>query len=297
MAIVLWAVLFFSVSIMGMISFVNLDVEEQGLRNKQFRARQLAESGLALGLHPQVERGDPLLNQTFNEEETEGFRVRIRSEGAFINLNQILNESQIYVLERLFTEWGLTVSELRVIIDSMLDWVDGDEFPRRDGAEAPYYFARDILNAPTNQPFTSLEEVKIVQGVELLDEVKPDWKRYFTVNSSGPVDVNSADVEVLMAITDATQLAAEEFVRSRWGDDEIPETEDDITYTVEEAVLELGVSASNETEYEQTVSLLSAEDSVKRIESTGFVAGLERTINVVADRRSTQGQFISWEEQ
>ncbi len=294
--IVLWATLFFSVSIMGVVSWIQSDQDEQIMRSNSFRARQLAESGLTIALSDQVEMPDPLLNQQF-QNGFEGFFVTITSEGQYLNLNSILQSGDVTVLDRLFTEWGLTASELRVVTDSLLDWVDNDEIRRLDGAEESYYFEKGITGAPPNRPLESLEEIEIVQGMDLVAALKPDWKEYFTLWNSGKVDINSASAEVIVAATGATIEDAEELVDTRNGPDDIPYTEDDYKF---EALLEvmqiLNIPASDQALYQQIQSRLSLDDPIKHIAGTGYVGDFEVTLEVVVNRQSRNPQFIQWQE-
>ena len=52
--LVLFAIILLSGLITATVAFVSNDVDEYGALNKEFRARQLAESGLAFGIDPQV---------------------------------------------------------------------------------------------------------------------------------------------------------------------------------------------------------------------------------------------------
>ena len=52
--LVLFAIILLTGLITATVGFVKNDVDEYGALNKEFRARQLAESGLAFGIHPQV---------------------------------------------------------------------------------------------------------------------------------------------------------------------------------------------------------------------------------------------------
>ena len=56
--LVLFAIILLSGLITATVAFVSNDVDEYGALNKEFRARQLAESGLAFGIDPQVKNQD-----------------------------------------------------------------------------------------------------------------------------------------------------------------------------------------------------------------------------------------------
>jgi len=101
-------------------------------------ARQIALSGVALGLHPQVTREDKeLLNREVRPGEM--MRVRIRGEGARFNINLLLAQQDHMVLKNLFVLWGLDPDAADVLIDRLTDWVDDDIGRQLNGAEQSEY--------------------------------------------------------------------------------------------------------------------------------------------------------------
>ena len=61
--LVLFTLLLISGLVLSALTFLESGVEDYGALNHQFRARQLARSGLAYGLNPQITNQDtPLLN-------------------------------------------------------------------------------------------------------------------------------------------------------------------------------------------------------------------------------------------
>lgn len=85
--------------------------------------------------------------------------VAVEDERGLLPLNQ-LSEEQVRAL---FEELGVGDPDLRVISDSLLDWLDDDDEARPDGAEFPYYAQRGY--APRNGPLHSLEELRQVRGL------------------------------------------------------------------------------------------------------------------------------------
>jgi len=51
------------------------------------------------------------------------------------------------------------------VADALLDWIDADNQPREQGAEADYYAEQDPPYTPRNGPPESLEELLLVKGV------------------------------------------------------------------------------------------------------------------------------------
>src|SRR5271156_1949699 len=104
--LVLFAIVLLSGLITATVAFVSVDVDEYGALNKQFRARQLAESGLAFGLNPQVQSQDTAL---LDQQAPDGgrFRVIITSESTKLNINFILENNRDDLLGDLFSRWGV----------------------------------------------------------------------------------------------------------------------------------------------------------------------------------------------
>ena len=82
------------------------------------------------------------------------------------------------------------------------DWMDADSLPRQRGAERDEYIADGLLVLPPNHPVREVDELRDVRGMtpELFAKVRP----YLTTFGSGRIDVNSAPVPVLRALTGMT---------------------------------------------------------------------------------------------
>src|SRR5687768_3145926 len=107
---VIWLVAILAMATVVTLRVVSLDVDLGASQIHGFRARQLAEMGIAVASNPAVKRTDPLLKQ-FSGESGEGFEARIISEGEKFNINAILLKQDEQFLKSLFSEWGLTLDE------------------------------------------------------------------------------------------------------------------------------------------------------------------------------------------
>ena len=190
--LVLWAITVISFAVLWMADAVNLELETTLSDSAGLRARQIAVSGVALGLHRQVKREDTgLLNRDFGAGER--MEVRVRGEGGRFNINRMLQEQDRITLLNLFTLWGLSADEGNALIDKLADWVDQDEFRTGfGGAERAEYEAVGITDAPANRPFRSVPEMGRVLGMEELAALKPDGAESFTIFGDGQIDVNEA---------------------------------------------------------------------------------------------------------
>src|ERR1700744_5071108 len=76
--VVLWVVALLSLLIVTSMMVAMQDVETVTSREMVFRARQLAEAGLAVGVHPLVKPNDPLLRRRVSANES--YEVTITTE-------------------------------------------------------------------------------------------------------------------------------------------------------------------------------------------------------------------------
>ena len=293
--LVLWAIAILSFAVLWVADLVNLELATKSAEARGMAARQIALSGVALGLHPQVTREDiALLNREVRPGEM--MRVRIRGEGARFNINQLLAQQDRMVLKNLFVLWGLDSDAADILIDRLTDWVDDDIGRQLNGAEQTEYEAAGIVGAPANKPFRSVDEMGRVLGMEELTALKPNWRDAFTIFGDGKIDVNEAESDVLQTATGLTPELAADIVRVRLGPDGEEATEDDLRF---ESVDQLnGWLTASAYPAGQAAARLSTESTVKRIDSRGIVGDCERLISVVAESgEGGQGSsYLLWEE-
>ena len=293
--LVLWAIAVLSFAVLWVADLVGLELESGAAGAKRLAARQIALSGVALGLHPQVTREDvALLNQDLDDGGK--MRVRIRGEGARFNINALLAEQDRITLKNLFILWGLSNDEADVLFDRLTDWVDDDAGRQLNGAERADYEAMGIVDAPADRPFRSVDEMGRVMGMEVLAERNPAWREAFTVFGDGEIDVNEAGPDVLQAVTGLTPEMVGDILRLRRGGDEIEPSEDDVRF---ESVEQLGGwLQTSPLPLDRVTARLTTESAVKRIDSRGLVDDCEVLISVVtASGDGGQAtEYLLWEE-
>lgn len=271
---------------------VRQQVETVGARQSVFRARQLAEMGIAVASHPGITAIDPLLRS--KTSEWEAYEALISTEESRLPMRSLLSEQHSAHLERVLVGWGLTEMEAETLVDRLLDWADEDDFVRLKGAERKHYTDEGFQGRPYNRPLRSAGEVALVAGWERLVEVRPDWRDWITFHGSGRLDVNEAPAQLLAAFTGASLTNAEFLVRHRAGLDGLVHTEDDEPVaTVEEALAMLGVSSE---EAAALTPLLTVQGATKRIESIGRSGGYARAIVVVVTQDGARPQMLEWKE-
>jgi general secretion pathway protein K len=293
--LVLWAVAILSFAVLWVADLVNIELSFGSAEAKGMAARQIALSGVALGLHPQVERDDyALLDREIRPGER--LRVRVRGEGARLNINESLAARDTLVLKNLFVIWGLPPDAADVLIDRLTDWIDDDIGRQLNGAEESEYEALGIPDAPANRPFRSVAEMGRVLGMEDLAALNPNWREAFTIFGDGKIDVNEAGPDVLQSVTGLTPEMTADIIRARSGPDGVEGTEDDLRF---ESVDQLkGWLTASSYPADQVAARLTTESTVKRIDSRGIVGDLERVISVVAEsgEGGQASNFLLWEE-
>jgi general secretion pathway protein K len=144
--------------------------------------------------------------------------VRVTDEQGKLNLNALRNSNGTInmqwrqVAERLFNIRGL---EPR-LLDSVLDWLDADDFPEPRGAEKNYYMRLTPSYVPRNDAFLTLGELGRVAG--FTDTIRARLEDVITVlpvNNSN-INENTAPRDVLAALfPSVAPETLEAFVASR----------------------------------------------------------------------------------
>jgi general secretion pathway protein K len=136
--------------------------------------------------------------------------VRVMGEAGKVNLNRVSDAS----LRKIMNALGLEGETRDMVVDSILDWRDPDDFTRVNGAENEYYQSLKEPYDCKNGPFDSVEELLLVRGVtpELYygkkkkegdgdQEERVALKDIFSIYASGEqIDINSASLPVLRVV-------------------------------------------------------------------------------------------------
>jgi general secretion pathway protein K len=299
--LVLFTLLLISGLVLSALSFLESGVADYGALNHQFRARQLARSGLAYGLNPQITNQDrPLLNQKFKPAGE--FHVVITSESTKLNINTLLEQQRDDILQTLFLQWNVSLKSVNEVINGLKKWTNGNQEIQPVGTNTQPAAPNQQAGIQTNQqqgiqlvrPFMAVSEMAEVSGFDAVIQAKSDWADYFTVWSDGTIDVNLADPSLISLVTGVTLAQATQFVRHIWGPDGIPFTSDDQPYqNWNDVMLQLGMSSQ---QFQIVQNLLSLSSSVDRVDSTGTIGKYSTTISVVAKRTSIPVSYLLWQE-
>jgi general secretion pathway protein K len=275
---VLWVISLLIALVAGASLLLTQDLDAAAAKRQIFRARMLAETGLAIAMNPDVKPDDPLLRQQVADDEQ--YEVQMTGEDGLINPNVLLQNEDRETFRRIFRTWGLNLAQCDGVIDCLLDWVDQDDFRHINGAESKAYGNNGM---PFNRPFRSIEEMSMVRGMELVEQANPEWRSWFSVLASGRLDVNEARPEIMSAVLGVDMQRAQNLRRNRLGPDGLLNTEDDMRYDLASAAVALGIGNSSMT------NLISVESTTKRLIVRVRVGDLEREVRAVVRGAIGQG--------
>jgi general secretion pathway protein K len=141
-----------------------------------------------------------------------------------------INTANATEIQQALTLMGVDASDISVVSDSIQDWIDADDVPRVAGAESDYYQGLTPPYYAKNAPIDDLSELLLVRGIADHPEMywggsatnhqgatfqhklglgtapgeAPDYPfglvNLFTAISSGKINVNTADADVLQMI-------------------------------------------------------------------------------------------------
>jgi type II secretory pathway component PulK len=290
--LVLWCLIVMGMAVLGAVAMLQLAADHSTFGQRQLAARAAAASGLALGLQPKLAPDDPLLRQTLAPGE--GYEVSISSEGARLNLNRILKDGHVEILERLFTGWGVKPEQAEQAAACLYDWTTPGDRKSLAGAKAEDYARARLPQRPTGAPFSSLDEVAGVIGMNAVARARPDWRESFTLCSSGPLDVTQAPADLIAAVTTIAPAQAAWFTQKRNGHDGIAGTADDLPVPdLKTFQTDLGLS---DAQIEKFADEISFGDSRRHIESTGTAGGVRVVLEIVTELNSAPVRYFSWNE-
>jgi len=268
-----------SFAVIGLVEHLSRGLDESVEAEKDFRARLLLESARTLAEHPAMERGDPLLRRQVTSASS--YQVRLTTEGTRLAINQLgQNQAQRDFAERLFEQWKMPSADARTLADSIADWIDENDRPRRQGAEREHYAALGRHDFPFNRPFQNINDLLLVRGAEEMDRRQPAWRQYMTLYGDGTIDVHQASSELLEALFDVTSSEVGRFVRSRLGPDGLAESMDDPRYASLASVRSL--LDVPELNYRAVAALLTLNHPIRRIECLARAGRHERRLTLLS---------------
>ena len=153
--------------------------------------------------------------------------IKVISEAGKVNINLVSEQ----MLRKIITLLGLEGEARDIVVDSILDWRDADDFYRLNGAEESYYQSLKEPYQCKNASFDSIEEILLVRGVNRAlfygrSNIKKEeeggkvilagLKDIFSIYSpAGQIDINSAPPVVLKLVLAIPEDVLQKIVKVR----------------------------------------------------------------------------------
>jgi len=291
---VLWVIMILSGVLIATLSLVKMESEGVTEEVNAYRAGLVAHTGLSYAVHPSVDRDDPILRYQSTDYD-EGYFVTVSPEGKRFNLNTILQGSDKALMRNILEHWGLEEADAASLADAMVDWVDRGDTLSLNGAEKADYEAMGFNDRPYNRPFDDLEDVRMVRGFAQAEQLRPDWREWFTLRSEGQLDIHEAASELLQVAAEVEESQADEFVANVKGEDGIYGTEDDLNYpNVEAALTAMASPGGNRRGVIQ--SRFVNHGQILRIESEGRSGRFRANIIATIQKQGSKPNIIDYKE-
>jgi general secretion pathway protein K len=199
------------------------------------------------------ETNGPLAGFSLNNHPVGGGTVSVKIIDLERKVN--INTANNAEIQQALTVMGVDANDISVVADSIQDWIGPAGPPRVAGAESDYYQGLDPPYYAKNAPIDDLSELLLVRGVtpEMyyggsstnhapaafqhklgLGTAPGEAPNYpfglvdvFTPISTGRINLNTADANVLQMIPGVDAVTAENIIKLRAGPDGVDGTEDD----------------------------------------------------------------------
>jgi hypothetical protein len=204
---------------------------------------------------------------------------------------------------------GIPEERWDTLIDCFFDWIDSETptVVRPYGAETDDYYAR--LPTPYkahNGPIETIDELLLIKGFTNTvvyggrapdaDPEDPPWSGIadlLTTYGDGLVNVNAASKRVLRSLPEVDDLLTDLILEEREGVTTTGGKDEDRHFKSTEDFF-ARIPEANRTILASRISISSA---IYRINSTGFVQGVRRTISCIVEFNGSTMNILRWQEQ
>lgn len=214
-------------------------------------------------------------------------------------------------LQQVLTVMGVNADDISVVSDSIQDWRSPPAPPRVAGAESDYYQSLDPPYNAKNAPMDDLSELLLVKGVTpemywgtvssnapapqrpklgfgtspgQAPEYPFGLKDVFTAISSGRININTADANVLQVLPGVDANIAANVIQQRAGPDGVDGTEDDTP--ISNPVGALQTAGMNPAYAGQVANLLTTRSSTFLVHVTAKIGDSKREFVAILLRNS-----------
>jgi type II secretory pathway component PulK len=233
-----------------------------------------------------------------------------------------INTANPALIQQALNLMGVSPDNAAIVSDSILDWIDTDDAPRLSGAESDYYQRLTPPYYAKNAPIDDLSELLLVRGISEHPEIywggsasnrpppmfqhklgfgtsfsqAPDYpfglKDVFTPISTGRINVNTADVNVLQMIPGVDENIAQNIIKVRAGPDGVEGTEDDTPFA---SVNQLVMAELNPQTVSQLGRICTVRSATFEVHVTARIGDFEREYIAILFRNSgTDIQVLSF---
>jgi general secretion pathway protein K len=218
-----------------------------------------------------------------------------------------INTVNAAVLQQALTVMGVNADDISVVSDSVQDWRSSAAGPRVAGAESDYYQSLTPPYNAKNAPIDDLSELLLVKGVtpemywgggssnspappqrpKLGLGTSPDQVpsypfglvNVFTAVSSGKININTADENVLQLIPGVDASIAAAVIQQRSGPDGVDGTEDDTPF--QNAAGALQTAGLNPADAGRAGNLLTTRSSTFEVHVTARIGDATREFTAI----------------
>lgn len=282
-----------------MIHQVYVDVSlSRSFRDGQ-QASLLAESGISGGTkllqialqgREYTASSDSWAKPVKLDDETGDIEVTIVEESAKICINDLVQQNgelepfTLAALKRL----GKRYSIPEEVWNSLADWMDGDDTPRNNGAETPYYRTMKPPYAAHNARMTSLSELSLVRGftTEQVSALRPAVMVFTDQPGAlrSLVNINAASRDVLAALDDGIDdRMAERILEER-------------RLKPFKSVGELSRIPGGDVISQRLAGKVGVKGTLFRITSVARVKEISRTVEALLRISGGSSDLLSWQE-
>ena len=231
-----------------------------------------------------------------------------------------VNTANSLELQQVLTVMGVNADDISVVSDSILDWRDPDDSPHVAGAESDYYQGLNPPYYAKNAPIDNLAELLFVKGVTpemywggsatnhmpgTFQKPKlgfgtapgqtPDYPfglvDILTPFSSGQININTADANVLQTIPGMDATTAASILKYRAGPDGAEATEDDTPFR---NVGQLAAAGLNAQAVQQLARYCTVSSSVFEVHITAKAGDTTREYTAILYRNGNAIQVVSF---
>ncbi len=309
---VLWVIVILSVIVLEFSFAMRTEVNISQHYKEEVQLYAYAEGGIQRAIAELIYKSDPKIQQLRQSRKTEEVpedkkewitdgrayllrydqgtcEIRVAGESGKVNINAVSEAS----LRKIIGQLGLEGEARDVVVDSILDWRDADDFIHLNGAENDYYQSLKEPYTCKNGPIDSIEELLLVRGVtpdlfygkkekkgiegEAVTGGQAGLRDIFSVYSSGEqVDINSASIPVMKFVLGLPTEIARSIVAAR--EEKAFQNQQDLVLRVPE-LAPLIANVGGLISYQSSTNYYAVEAKGKSREG-GSVQGIKAVVKI-----------------